>query len=209
MPAPAPTHVLKPSAGSQEAYWARAAQYFSSAASQVRCYAPPQYMLAAAGPIRVRHVVTSISELVTIGISSGQSGSVKGLQHQPTQTTQPLESDGSKPWQHVQGTPDSHGNPEVQPEPAGRSTRAGQQSAYPGTEYEDIPSQAAMAAKIYSKNPMLPEHAAQGVPKPGPKAAALSKWVPFHAVPKPTAARPTEASGATYLTPSEVQAIGG
>ena len=85
-----------------------------------------------------------------------------------------------------------------------------QQSAYSGTDYADIPSQAAMAAQIYSENPTLPNRAAQGAPKPGPIPAALSKWVPFHAVSSklPTAARPAQAGAATYLTPSEVQAIG-
>ena len=134
---------------------------------------------------------------------------VQGMQHQPVQSAQGMEGTGSKPWQHMQGRPDSVSDPEAQPEPAGRLPA--QQSAYSGTDYDEIPSQADMAAQIYSGNPALPKQAAHGAPKPAPKATALSKWVPFHAVSSklPTAARPAEASGATYLTPSEVQAIGG
>lgn len=130
------------------------------------------------------------------------------MQHQPA--AQGLEAAGSKPWQHMQGRPSSLKDPEAQPEPAGRLSNPAQQSAYSGTDYGNIPSQAAMAAQIYSENPTLPKQAAQGAPKPGPRAAALSKWVPFHAVSSklPTAAHPAEARGATYLTPSEVQAIG-
>ena len=44
MPAPAPAHASKPIAISQEDYWARAAQYFSSAASQVRCTVPLSWL---------------------------------------------------------------------------------------------------------------------------------------------------------------------
>ncbi|CAL5222154.1 g4479 [Coccomyxa viridis] len=167
VPAPAPAHASKPSASSQEDYWARAAQYFSSAASQ-------------------------------------------GMQRQTAQSTQSMEAAGSKPWQHMQGRPSSVSDPEAQPEPVERLSNPAQQSTYSGTDYDNIPSQADMAAQIYSENPTMPKQAAQGVPKPSPKAAGLSKWVPFHAVASklPTAAHPAEARGATYLTPSEVQAIG-
>ena len=139
-----------------------------------------------------------------------QLWSVQGTQRQRAQSTQSMEATGSQPWQHMQGKPSTVNKLEAQPEPAGRLPNSAQQSAYSGTEYHDIPSQEDMAAQIYSGNPALPKQAAQGVPKPGPKAAALSKWVPFHAVASklPTAARPAEAGGATYLTPSEVQAIG-
>ena len=134
---------------------------------------------------------------------------MKGVQHQPAQTTQTMETEDSKAWQHMQGKPDSLDYLDAQPKPAGRAATPAQQSAHVGTSTVDVPSQAAMAAQIYSEDPTLPKQAAQGLPKSGPNPAGLSKWVPFHAVPKvPTAARPAEASGATYLTPSELQAIG-
>ena len=141
---------------------------------------------------------------------SSQLRSVQGMQRQTAQSTQSMEAAGSKPWQHMQGRPSSVSDPEAQPEPVERLSNPAQQSTYSGTDYDNIPSQADMAAQIYSENPTMPKQAAQGVPKPSPKAAGLSKWVPFHAVASklPTAAHPAEARGATYLTPSEVQAIG-
>ena len=76
---------------------------------------------------------------------------------------------------------------------------------------QDLPSQAAMAGEIYSHESRTPQQDAHsGSEIPVNRPAAYSKWAPFHAQPKSqsTGARPAQAGSATYLTPSEVQAIG-
>ena len=93
--------------------------------------------------------------------------------------------------------------------PAGGSGQPSQLGAH-ASGLQDLPSQTAMANQIYSHDSRDPQQGAQGSETSVNRPAAYSKWAPFHAQPKsqPTGAWPTQAGGATYLTPSEVQAIG-
>lgn len=136
---------------------------------------------------------------------------MQGQQNVPVEPDSYQESTGSKPWQGQQSDAYASDWDERRYEPATSSATPAQHSAYPVADIEDVPSQAALAARIYGENPTLPEKGAYGAQTPVPKKSViLSKFAPFHAAPKlPSSARPAQASGATYLTPSEVQAIGG
>ena len=142
------------------------------------------------------------------------------------------------PTQHMQGYADPSQYPQAQPQPQPQTqaqniieglNQAGTQvqSAWPAVQpahgsgqptqpgasasgLQDLPSQAAMAGEIYSHDSRTPQQGAQGSETPVNRPAAYSKWAPFHAQPQSqsTGARPAQAGGATYLTPSEVQAIG-
>ena len=96
---------------------------------------------------------------------------------------------------------------------AGGSGQPSQLGAH-ASGLHDLPSQAAMAGQIYRHESMAPadrgQQGAQGSETPVNRPAAYSKWAPFHAQPKSqsTDAQPAQAGGVTYLTPSEVQAIG-
>ena len=136
---------------------------------------------------------------------------VQGQQNVPGEPDSNQESTGSKPWKDSQSNAHTSDWDERQYEPATSSAIPAQHSAYPVTSIEDVPSQAAMAARIYGENPALPEKGEYGAQRAVPKKSGiLSKIAPFHAAPKlPSSARPAQASGATYLTPSEFEAIGG
>ena len=94
----------------------------------------------------------------------------------------------------------------AQAEPLGRSASSVQRDAFSGAGFED---RLTKASQIDSGKAPLQD--AQGVQAPVPKTAGrLSKWAPFHAIPKlSAAAHPSERDEATYLLPSEVKAIGG
>ena len=93
--------------------------------------------------------------------------------------------------------------------PAGKSGQPSQLGAH-ASGLQDLPSQAAMAGQIYSHESRSPQQGAQGSQTPVNRPDAYSKWAPFHAQPKSqsTGAQPAHSGSATYLTPSEVQAIG-
>ena len=97
--------------------------------------------------------------------------------------------------------------------PAVQPAHGSGQPTQPGASasgLQDLPSQAAMAGQIYSHDSRTPQQGAQGSEVPVNRPAAYSKWAPFHAQPKsqPAGAQSAQAGGATYLTPSEIQAIG-
>ena len=213
MPAPAPAHTSTAAAGSTLPSWAHAAQYFSSAA-QVRKDVPtsgslPARLPAAASPCpRMYTLLGGISWCPAPPISRRPANCRKGLQHL-LNASQGLQAAGSKPWQHMRGEADPMDYPAAQAEPLGRSASSVQRDAFSGAGFGDSPAKASQMSS--SKAPPLPQQDTQGAQTPVPKTAGkLSKWAPFHAIPKlSAAAHPSEQDEATYLLPSEVKAIGG
>lgn len=141
---------------------------------------------------------------------------VQAQQHVPAYSgysSDPAASQG-RATQRMQGYPSGKRQAQAQPGSQSGGFRAGSSSALPAQQgaytddWEDVPSQAAMAAQAYGRDRRLPDQATAGGETPiNQPAAAYSKWAPFHTVHKP--AQPAQAGGATsYLTPSEVQAIG-
>ena len=97
--------------------------------------------------------------------------------------------------------------------PAMHDAGGSMQPSQPGagaSGLQDLPSQAAMAGQIYNHDTRSSQQGAQSSETPVNRPAAYSKWAPFHAQPKsqPAGAHPAQAGGTTYLTPSEIQAIG-